>query len=89
MVVGRRDGLIEVEIDGEIVALHIEQGTCYGLNRQGSRIWNLLAQPIRIRDLCALLLAAYKVDADVCKRQVLDLLEQLRGEGLITTLEEE
>ena len=42
-VVARRDGFVEAEIDDEIVALSIEHGTCYGLNRVGSRIWNLLA----------------------------------------------
>jgi hypothetical protein len=87
-VVACRDRLIESAIDDEIVALSIERGTCYGMNRMGSRIWNLLARPIRISDLCATLMAAYKVDRDICERQVLDLLEELRGEGLIESLEE-
>jgi len=34
------------------------------------------------------LLAAYRVDPDACERQVLDLLEELRSEGLIEALEE-
>jgi len=83
-----RHGFIEAEVDDEIIALGIEQGTCYGMNRVASRIWNLLAKPIRICDLCAALLAAYAVDPDVCERQVLDLLEELRAEGLIVTLGE-
>jgi hypothetical protein len=87
-VVACKDGFIETAIDDEIVALSIERGTCYGMNRVGSRIWNLLATPIRISDLCATLVATYKVDPDVCERQVLDLLEELRAEGLIATLEE-
>jgi len=87
-VVARRDGLVEAEIDDEILALSIEQGVCYGMNRVGSRIWKLLAKPIRICDLCATLLAAYRVDPDACERQVLDLLEELRSEGLIEALEE-
>ena len=85
-VVARNDGFIEAAIDDEIVALSIEQSTCYGMNRIASRIWTLLASPIRISDLCAALLATYKVDPDVCERQVLDLLEQFRAEGLIATL---
>jgi hypothetical protein len=87
-VVARRDGLVEVEIDDEILALSIEQGTCYGMNRVGSRIWKLLAKPIRICDLCVTLLATYRVDPDTCERQVLDLLEELRSEDLIVALEE-
>lgn len=87
-VLARSDGFIEAEIDNEIVALSIEQGTCYGLNRVGSRIWNLLATPTRISDVCATLLSEYRVDPGVCERQVLDLLEELRAEGLIAMLEE-
>jgi hypothetical protein len=88
IVIACRDGLIDAEIDDEIVALSVDHGTCYGLNRVGSRIWTLLAKPVRIGDLCAALLAQYRVDPEVCERQVLDLLEELRAEGLIATLEE-
>ena len=87
-VVACRDDLIQSEIDGEIVALSIEQGTCYGMNQVCSHIWTLLAKPTRICDLCAALLAAYRVDPDVCERQVLDLLEELRAEGLVARLDE-
>ena len=86
-VVMRTDGFLEAEIDNEIVALSIEHGTCYGLNRVGSRVWTLLASPLRIRDLIATLLTEYQVDPDICERQVLDLLEELRAEGLIATVE--
>jgi hypothetical protein len=81
----RNNGLIEAEVENEIVALHIEKGTCYGLNPVGSRIWKLIAVPIRISDICAKLLAEYKVESRTCEREVLDLLEELRAEGLITT----
>ena len=57
------------------------------MNRVGSHIWNLLAEPIRISDLCRALIAAYRVDPGVCERQVLDLLEELRAEGFISTLD--
>ena len=87
-VVACRDGLIEAKLTDEIVALSIERDLCYGFNRVGSHIWALLAKPIRISDLCAALLATYAVNPDVCERQVLDLLEELRAEGLLSTLEE-
>jgi hypothetical protein len=82
-VVVRADGFLEAEIDNEIVALSIVQGTCYGFNRVGSRIWALLASSVRVRDLIATLRTEYQVDPDVCERQALDLLEELRAEGMI------
>jgi Coenzyme PQQ synthesis protein D (PqqD) len=83
----RSDGLIDAEIDNEIVALDIESGMCYGLNRVGSRIWRLLSEPIRVGDLCATLQREYKVAPADCERQVLDLLHELHAEGLIGTAE--
>lgn len=87
LVVACKDGLIESQVGDEVVFLCIQQGICYGLNQVGSRIWSLIAKPIRISDLCATLLDAYGVEPSVCKRQVLDLLEELRAEGLIEALE--
>jgi hypothetical protein len=83
-IVARRDGFVDAEIDDEIVALSVERGICYGMNKVGSRIWKLLANPIRVGDVCATLLIEYQVDPDVCERQVLDLLEELQAEGLIS-----
>jgi Coenzyme PQQ synthesis protein D (PqqD) len=83
-----RDGLIEAKVADEIVAPSIEQGICYGMNRVSSSTSKLLPRPIRICDLYAALLAAYRVDPNLCERQVLNLLDELRAEGLIGTLEE-
>ena len=87
-VVSRKAGVIEAEIEGEVVALDIATGTCYGLNQVGSRIWHMLATSPRVSDICEALLAEYSVDADDCERQVLDLLEDLYTEGLIAPIEE-
>ncbi len=88
-MVARYSGFIEAEVNNEVVALNVENGTCYGLNLVGSRIWNLLTAPVRIQDICARLQTEYKVEPGVCERQVIDLLEELRAEGLITTSDEE
>ena len=82
----RNPGLVEAEIDREVVTLNIETGNCYGLNPVGSRIWNLLAAPIRAGDLCAQLIAEFEVEPNTCEREVIELLQQLRSEGLISTL---
>ena len=49
--VARASGFIEAEIDNEVVALNIETGTCYGLNRVGSRVWGLIETPAKIGDV--------------------------------------
>lgn len=84
-VVARRDSeLLTTEVDGELIAMSIDKGTCYGLNRVGTRIWALIAEPRSIDELCGRLLAEFDVEEEVCRREVVDLLERLRAEGLIT-----
>jgi hypothetical protein len=88
-VVAFKDGFVEAEIDDEILTLNVDRGICYGLNRVGSSIWKLLAEPIRVRDLCTTLLGTYRVDPDDCEQQVLELLEELCSEGLIRSLDDQ
>jgi hypothetical protein len=66
-----------------LVALSTVSGACYGLNAVGSRIWHLMANPVRVGDLCTALEQEFDVDRDTCEREVLDLLKQALAEGMI------
>lgn len=83
LIVERRDGLIQTEVDGELVALHIENGTCYGFNPTATRIWGLLDRPKRLSELEDELLAEYDVDPRTCREQLLEMLEELQRDGLL------
>lgn len=76
--------LLTTTVDGELIGMSVEQGACYGLNGVGTRIWELLAEPRSIADLCEQLTGEYEVDAGQCRREVLDLMEELRAEGLVS-----
>jgi hypothetical protein len=82
-VVSRRAELIETEVDGELVALHIDQGTCYGFNGTATRIWGLIEQPRRLSELKTELLREFEVDAEVCEQQLAELLKELQADGLV------
>ncbi len=79
----RSTAALAAEIDGEVVALDVERGVCFGLNASGSRVWSLLEAPTTGRAICETMAAIYDVDRDVCEREVLALLEDLAAEGLI------
>jgi hypothetical protein len=81
--VALKPDVISAVVDDEVVALDAAQGTCFGLNAVGSRIWGLIAAPTQVSAICADLLDEFEVEADVCEKQVLELLESLRAEGLI------
>lgn len=83
VVVVQKPGLLEAEVDGEIVALHIDSGKCYGMNEVSSHIWLMLATPHTVGDIQAALLKRYAVDGTECREQVALLLAQLESEDLI------
>jgi hypothetical protein len=76
--------LLTTVVDGELVAMSVEEGACYGLNAIGTRIWELLADPRSVDSLCEQLTREFEVDDAVCRREVLAFLEQLRKEGIVS-----
>ena len=75
--------LLTAEVDGDLMAMSVDNGVCYGLDRIGTRIWSLLDEPRSLDQLCTLLVAEFDVDATQCRRDVGRLLDELRGEGLV------
>lgn len=82
-VVVRNPGTMTDEVDGEVLAMNVDNGAFYGLNAVGSHVWNLIAEPRAVGDICDQLTAAYDVERSVCELEVLGLLETLREEHLI------
>ncbi len=85
ILISRREGLIQAEVDGELVALHIDKGTCYGFNVTATRIWSLIEQPRLLSELKQILLGEYEVDEDICDRQVREVVSELERDGLVAT----
>jgi len=83
LLVLRRTGLIEAEVDGELVALHVDNGTCYGFNGTATRIWTMIETPKRLSELRDALTSEYDVEPAECEAQLLDLLKDLEGDGLL------
>ncbi len=86
--VSRQTGLLEAEVDGELVGLHIDNGTAYGFNGPATRIWALIEEPQTLDEICAVLTAEYEVDAQTCAADVTDVLEELEREGLVELVRE-
>jgi hypothetical protein len=67
----------------ESAILNLKNSVYYGMNPVGARVWNLVQQPKSVLQLRDTLLEEYEVDPSRCERDLLDLLEQMRREGLI------
>jgi hypothetical protein len=67
----------------ESAILNLKNSVYYGMNPIGTRVWNLLKEPRSVGELRDALLGEYEVDAKLCERDLLDLLEKMKSEGLI------
>ena len=63
--------------------MSLERGRCYGLGETGTAVWKRLQQPVRVSELVEDLASEYNADPIDLSRDVVELLEQLRDEGLI------
>jgi hypothetical protein len=83
--ISRNGTLLEAEVDGEIVALNVESGTCYGFNSTATRIWSMIEQPRSLDEICRSLVAQFDVQPDACRDDVVELLRELQADGLVRT----
>ena len=71
------------DVGDDIVALNVDDGQCYGMEKVTAAVWRLLDTPMSMDQICDRLVAQYAVEADVCRADVERLFGQLRSEGLI------
>lgn len=76
-VVTQVAGLVSNKIDDEIVMMSVENEMYYGMDIVGSRVWELLAHPRSVANVCEALLTEFEIDQETCHREVLAFVEKL------------
>ena len=74
------------EVGEDIVALNVDQGNCYGMEKVTAAVWNLLETPRTLDQLVSALIERYDVGADQCRAEVAELMETMASEGLIEAI---
>ena len=82
-VVHARSGNLTAEVQRETVILDAASGKYFGLNDVGARIWQLLQAPVAIETIVARLVQEYAVEYDAAASDVLRLMDELTGAGLV------
>ncbi|HEY7792059.1 MAG TPA: PqqD family protein [Vicinamibacterales bacterium] len=77
------EAVVARELDGEMVLLDLDSGTYFGLDRVGTRMWQILVDGASADDIVDRLFAEYDVPRETLQHDVLRLLEQLRAKGLV------
>lgn len=76
-------GQVWCDLQGEAAVIALESGTFYGFDGVGTRIWEMLQEPIRVSDITAAIVREYDVEAPNCENDTLAFLEKLLDEHLI------
>lgn len=87
-IVTQMDNLLTSDLDADTILMSLPQSAYYGLQTTAQRIWALIARPVRVADLCDLLLAEYAVERATCEAEVCAFLNELNREGLVRIVAE-
>ena len=74
---------ISSDLAGEVVMLNLKNGTYYGLDEVGARVWNLIQEPRSVGAVRDVILDEYDVEVERCERDLLALLGELAAADLI------
>jgi hypothetical protein len=80
-------GLFSTGLGSEMIFLNAAKGIYVGLDEIGRRIWELLATPSTVTELCARLALEFKGDSAEVMADVTAFLNELVDDGLIEVAE--
>ena len=70
-------------VGDETVILHLKNGTYYGLDAVGTRIWALLKEGLQPPEICARIAEEYDVAPDIAAADARRFLDDLKASGII------
>ena len=85
MKVERKGDWLSAKVGDELVMMSAESGYYIGLSEVGARIWELIAEPMELEELCARLAREFEVPPDICRAEVrafLDVLAEQQAAAL-------
>ncbi len=71
------------DVEGDTVLLNINTGIYSGLNKVGTRVWELIQQPVLVSQIWDIIFDEYDVELERCQDDVIRLLTKLKDAGLI------
>lgn len=83
-VLQRNNEIMTAEMGDELVMLHLDQSSYFGLDPIGRAIWERLQEPIKLDDLCASLREEFDIDEETCLADTTEFLRRLARNDLLT-----
>lgn len=77
------DAQVSAALEGETVILSMRDGIYFGLDRVGSRIWELAQRPTTLGAIAQGIVAEFEVDEETAFVDLLRLVQELATHGLV------
>ena len=74
----------DTDLDGEKVMMNLDKGEYFKMNEFGSRIWEIICEPVNVKGIIDTLRSEYEVDEETCKDTVVEFLGRLNNADLIS-----
>ena len=74
----------DTDLDGEKVMMNLDKGEYFMMNEVGSRIWEIITEPMNVKGIVDALRSEYEVDEETCKDTVIEFLGRLNNADLIS-----
>ena len=83
-VITKNTEIDDTDLDGEKVMMNLDKGEYFMMNEVGSRIWEIISEPINVKGIVDTLRSEYEVDEETCKDTVVEFLGRLNNADLIS-----
>ena len=83
-VINKNLEIDDTDLDGEKVMMNLDKGEYFMMNEVGSRIWEIISEPINVKEIISTLRNEYEVDEETCKDTVIEFLGILDNSDLIS-----
>lgn len=77
---------VSCKLSEEAVVLSFQDGTYYGLNAVGARIWELLEKPRTVKEIVDLLLEEFDVERPQCESDLRAFLDEMHIRNLLAVM---
>lgn len=82
-IINKNLDIDDTDLDGEKVMMNLDKGEYFMMNEVGSRIWEIITEPMNVKGIIDALRSEYEVDEETCKDTVIDFLGRLNNADLI------
>lgn len=83
----RKPDMVGANIDGDIVMMGVDQGQYYGITGVGSRVWELLEEPISIDSITEIICSEYDTEKATCHDDMSKFINDLINIDLVEVVE--